>query len=149
MIHVTRSYRPEIVLFGHDQALEASFLLEAGKSILVKATAGDRVTVSKFAVGQPDQKRVVGTKVDEVIRAIVVLGGTYPDVVQALQQAKSCHALSGRFEVDALPDNDRSYRPHADLADEPVGPAKKAEERIVVANPLPDLFSTKKRKFLR
>ncbi|HTM56019.1 MAG TPA: flagellar basal body P-ring protein FlgI [Pirellulales bacterium] len=149
MIHVTRSYRPEIVLFGHDQALEAPFLLEAGKSILVKATAGDRVTVSKFAVGQPDQKRVVGTKVDEVIRAIVVLGGTYPDVVQALQQAKSCHALSGRFEVDALPDNDRSYRPHADLADEPVGPAKKAEERIVVANPLPDLFSTKKRKFLR
>ena len=38
-------------------------------------------------MGQPDQKRLVGTKVDEVIRAIVELGGTYPDAVQALQQA--------------------------------------------------------------
>ena len=39
MIHVTRSFRPEIVLFGHDQRLDAPFVLEAGKSILVKATA--------------------------------------------------------------------------------------------------------------
>ena len=49
-------------------------------------------------------------KVDDVIRAIVELGGTYPDVVQALQQAKSSHALASRFEVDALPDGDRAYR---------------------------------------
>jgi len=90
-----------------------------------------------------------GLENQRAVRAIVELGGTYPDVVQALQQAKSCHALSGRFEVDALPDNDRSYRPHSELADEPAGAAKKADERIVVANPLPDLFSTKKRKFLR
>ncbi len=90
MIHVTRSFRPEVVVFGHEQTLEAPFVLEAGKSILVKATSGDKVTVSKFVVGQPDQKRVVTTKVDEIIRAIVELGGTYPDVVQALQQAKTC-----------------------------------------------------------
>ena len=110
MIHVTRSFRPEVVLFGHEQRLETPLVLEAGKSILVKADAGDKVTVSRFVVGQPDQKRVVSTKVDEVIRAIVELGGTYPDVVQALQQAKTSHALASRFEVDALPDGDRAYR---------------------------------------
>ena len=66
MIHVTRSFRPEVVLFGHEQTLEAPFVLEAGKSILVKATGGDKVTVSKFVVGQPDQKRVVSTKVDDI-----------------------------------------------------------------------------------
>lgn len=145
MIHVTRSYRPEIVMFSDDQRLQAPFVLEAGKSILVKA-AGDKVTVSKFMVGQPDQKRVVSTKVDEVIRAVVELGGTYPDVVQALQQAKSCHALEGRFEVDALPDGDRAYRHKEDLVD---GENERPTQQYEVASPLPDLFFSKKRKTTR
>jgi hypothetical protein len=142
MIHVTRSLRPEVVLFGHDQHLDPPFVLEAGKSILVKG-AGDKATISKFAVGQPDQKRVVGLKVDEIVRAIVELGGTYPDVVQALQQAKTSHALAGRFEVDAVPDGDRTYRHKQDgLADGDDG----LNEHLEVASPLPDLFSSKRRK---
>ena len=40
---------------------------------------------------------------------IVAVGGTYPDVVQALQEAKAGGALEGRFEVDALPDATRAY----------------------------------------
>jgi hypothetical protein len=39
----------------------------------------------------------------------VELGGTYPDVVQALQEAKTTGCLEGRFEVDALPEAGRSY----------------------------------------
>ncbi len=120
-------------------------MLEAGKSIMIKA-AGDKVTVSKFVVGQPDQKRVVSDKVDEVIRAIVELGGTYPDVVQALQQAKTCHALAGRFEVDALPDGDRAYRHKEELAD---GETERPTQQYEVASPLPDLFFSKKRKAIR
>ena len=53
---------------------------------------------------------MVSSQVDDVIRAIVELGGTYPDVVQALEQAKTSQALGSRFEVDALPDGDRAYR---------------------------------------
>ncbi|MEX0675563.1 MAG: flagellar basal body P-ring protein FlgI [Pirellulales bacterium] len=147
MIHVTRSYRPEVVIFGHEQTLSTPFVLEAGKSILVKGTAPDKVTVSKFAVGQPDQKRVVSAKVDAMIRAIVELGGTYPDVVQALQLAKSNRALAGRFEVDALPDGDRAYRHKDTLAEEP--DAGDDEGRVVVANPLPDLFFSRKPKEAR
>jgi flagellar basal body P-ring protein FlgI len=149
MVHVTRSFRPEVVLFGHEQRLQPPFLLEAGKSILVKGTDGDKVTVSKFAVGQPDQKRTVSTKIDEIIRAVVELGGSYPDVVQALQQAKTSHALVGRFEVDALPDGGREYRAKDEsLAVELAGEAQ-GQDRIV-ANPLPELFSSsKKRKSLR
>jgi hypothetical protein len=147
MIHVTRSYRPEVVVFGHEQTLVAPFVLEAGKSILVKGVAG-KVTVSRFAVGQPDQKRVVSTKVDEVVRAVVELGGTYPDVVQALQNAKASGALAARFEVDALPEEDRAYR-HKETPIADAGEPPAAGERILVANPLPDLFSGRKRKSVR
>jgi hypothetical protein len=135
MVHVTRTFRPEIVLFGEDQILQTPVLLDAGKSIIVKSDEDGQIVVSKFAVGQTDQKRVVSTRVDEVIRAIVELDGSYPDVVQALQQAKTSHALSSRLEVDAIPDSDRVY----EREEGEVIPASHVE----VGNPVPDLFNKK------
>ena len=146
LIHVTRTFRPEVVIFGHDQHFKTPLVLDAGKSIMINAAAGsDKVIVSKFAVGEPDQKRIVSTKIDEVIRAIVELGGTYPDVVQALQQAKACQALPGRFEVDAIPNNNRAFvRKEVDATEEDPSsdPAMESSEseRIEVANPLPEIF---------
>lgn len=132
MIHVTRSLRPEIVVFGRDQQLETPFILEAGQSILVKGGDRENVVISKFAVNQPDQKRTVTSKVDDIIRGIVELGGTYPDVVQALQQAKTSHVLPGRFEVDALPDGDREYHRKDD--------GDGSRSQVEVASPPPELF---------
>lgn len=94
MIHVTRSYRPEIVLFGDEQHFQLPMVLDAGKHILVNGLSGSGVTVSRFKPNEATEKRVVSTSVDEVIRAIVELGGAYPDVVQALQQAKNDLALT-------------------------------------------------------
>ncbi len=143
MIHVTRSLRPEIVLFGYDQRFVTPLVIEAGKDILVNGDESGKVTVSKFAVGQPDQKRLVSDKVDEVIRAIVELGGTYPDVVLALQQAKASQSLSGRFEVDAIPDTGRTYR-QKDASGNDEADESQSGDRIEVANPLPELFSGRK-----
>lgn len=109
MIHVTRNRRPEIVLFGRGQRFRTPLAVNAGNQIMVTGSGPDEISVSKFAVGKPDQKRLVSTEVDEVIRAIVELGGTYPDVVQALQEAKAGGALPSRFEVDALPKAGRPY----------------------------------------
>jgi flagellar basal body P-ring protein FlgI len=142
MIHVTRSYRPEIVVFSHEQRLRTPFVLEAGKSILIKGE-GDKVTLSRFAVNDADQKRLVSTKVDDIIRAIVDLGGTYPDVVQALQQAKASQALAGRFEVDALPDGNRAYRNRESHEDDELQPPLGSVE---VASPLPELFFSRRKK---
>lgn len=103
MIHLTRSRRPEIVLFGQGQRLATPVVLEAGNRIMVVGNEPGKVSVSRFAVDELDQKRVVSDQLDEVIRAIVELGGTYPDVVQALQQAKQKGVLASRLEVDALP----------------------------------------------
>ncbi len=107
MIHVTSSHRPEIVLFGKDHQLHLPLVLDAGPQILVNGLSGAKIKVSRF--GKTTQQRVVSTDVDAVIRAIVELGGTYPDVVQMLQQANESGALTSRFRVNALPEGGREF----------------------------------------
>jgi flagellar basal body P-ring protein FlgI len=109
MVHVTRNRRAEVVLFGKHQRFRTPFSVNAGNRIMVTSSGGEEVSVACFAPNEPDQKRTVSPLVDEVLRAIVELGGTYPDVVQALQEAKAAGALDGRFEVDALPEAGRTY----------------------------------------
>jgi flagellar basal body P-ring protein FlgI len=137
MVHVTRSRLAELVLFGRDQRLSTPLAVNAGTAIMVTSTGGDEISVSKFAVREGDQKRIVSTRTDDVIRAIVELGGTYPDVVQALQEAKISGAMTARFEVDALPQPGRSYERLA----EGDAPASEEHGDAVPASPMPDLFS--------
>ena len=114
MVHVTNSHRPEIVLFGTDQKILTPCLLEAGPRIHINSQGGDEISISRFGGGQLDQKRIVKNRLDDVIRAIVELDGTYPDVVQMLQDAKANNLLLSRFEVDALPEAGRTYYRTAD-----------------------------------
>lgn len=145
MVHVTRSYRPEVVLFGKDQRFLLPLVLDAGNNILVNGLSGGQITVSHFAAGEEPKQRVVSTDVDEVIRAVVELGGTYPDVVQALQQAKADGALASRFEVDALPQSGRPYdrgpTPAASDDHQTPTPLDDKNEAIEIASPRPDLFT--------
>jgi len=144
MIHVTRSRRPEVVLFGHQQRLLTPLAVNAGNQIMVTSAGGEELTISRFAVGKADQKRIVSNRVDDVIRAIVELGGTYPDVVQAVQEAKAAGALESRFEVDALPEAGRTYERLA--ADEgPKGSSQDNGRAIgdAIESPVPDLYSSR------
>jgi flagellar basal body P-ring protein FlgI len=144
MVHVTQSHLPEIVLFGKDQQFHMPLMLDAGKAILVNGLNGDKITVSRFAAGAEPKQQVISARVDDVIRAIVALGGTYPDVVQALQQAKMDGALPSRFEVDALPQPGRQYDHVAENSstdgDKPADTADSPDKNIEVATPLPELF---------
>ncbi|HEY4234956.1 MAG TPA: flagellar basal body P-ring protein FlgI [Lacipirellulaceae bacterium] len=144
MVHVTRSYRPEIVMFGKDQRFELPLVLDAGNNILVNGQSGDKITVSKFSPGAEPQQKVVSSSVVDVIRAIVDLGGTYPDVVQALQQAKKDGSLTSRFAVDALPQSGRQYdhdvHEHAERhTDDPAADSQDAP--VDVSTPMPNLFT--------
>ncbi|HEX3997892.1 MAG TPA: flagellar basal body P-ring protein FlgI [Pirellulales bacterium] len=142
MVHVTRSFRAEVVTFGPDQYLQLPLSVDAGRSIVINGSNGQdgpadgsHITVSRFETGKPDQKRVVSCRLDDVIRAIVELDGTYPDVVQFLQQAKACGALTCRFEVDALPNPSRLYdRAKTDNAGS-------SGDGYQVATPVPNLFA--------
>ena len=112
---------------------------------MVTSSGGNEIFVSKYSVRDGDQKRTISTQIDEVIRAIVELGGAYPDVVQALQEAKSSGVLASRFEVDALPTAGRIYdRLAEDEVDiEENGDANGAERDIQAApaRPAPELFA--------
>lgn len=144
MVHVTRSFRPEIVLFGKDQHFQLPLVLDAGKNILVNGLGGGEITVSRFVADAQPEQRVVSSSVDEVIRAVVELGGTYPDVVQALQQATEEHALASRFRVDALPEAGRPFdrRAHRSRPDHdaPAATYTGEDSPLDVSTPLPDLY---------
>jgi flagellar basal body P-ring protein FlgI len=135
LVHVTRSVRPEVVLFGQDQYLQTPFTLEAGKSTVVKATTPDRVVISRFALGEPDRELVTSSRVEDVIRAVIEAGGHYPDVVQLLHAARLQGALAGRFEVEAIPQAGRNY-------DRPPDGDKQDADRsgFEVLGSLPNLF---------
>jgi hypothetical protein len=137
MIHATRSRRPEIVLFGQNQRFLTPLAVNAGNQVMVTSRGRGEITVSKFSVDEADQKRVVSTEVDEVIRAIVELGGTYPDVVQALQEAEAARALPSRFAVDALPTAGRAYDRVAEHDDEQDESGRSGR---LAGNPLPELL---------
>ena len=103
MVHVARSRRAELILFGSEERIRTPVILDAGKYIQVNGSDNGRVEVVKILPGKPEQRREVTAVVDDVIRAIVEVGGSYSDVVQALTQAKANGSLECRLEVDALP----------------------------------------------
>ncbi len=139
MVHLTHSFRPEVVLFGEGQKFELPIALEAGNSVIVKSQEDGQIRVSRFAAGERDQHQTVKNSLDEIIRAIAEVGGDYPDVVQALQQARTSGALVSRFEVDAIPERGRVYDRNRKLAKADQKPssateksdAKPAEDTII------------------
>jgi hypothetical protein len=103
LVHVTRSLRPEVVFFGTTHRIADGLRAEAGSSIVV-VVEGDVAVVSRFVPGQSDQQAEVPATADAVVRAIIELGGTYPDAVQFLQQASASRGLASRLAFDALAD---------------------------------------------
>ncbi len=145
MVHCTRSYRPELVLFGKDQAFRPPLLAEAGNQIMVRDLPNGQISVSRFDPDRPEQRREVPPQVDAVVRAVVELGGTYPDVVQLLQEAREGGALPSRLAINALPDTGRTYqRPDADAAVATDEEESAPEPSFRVASPLPSLFAAPK-----
>ncbi len=111
MIHVTRSYRAEVVIFGQGTRFSTPLAVEGANNIVVRSASPDEIVISKFAVNQPPQQRTVSARVDEVINALSDVGATYPDVLEILQAAVGQGALpASMFRVDALPSDGRASR---------------------------------------
>jgi len=110
MIHLTHRQKSEIVLFGRNQQFSTPLALTAGPHILVNSPAGsDNVIVSRYRVGEPDQRKEVSKKISEVLRAAAELGASYPDLAQMLMQAEKQQNLPGQIGIDKLPEAGRYY----------------------------------------
>ena len=143
LIHLTTWRKSEIVLFGAHQQFKTPMTVRAGNYILLTAPAGsDTITVSRFEVGKEDQKKIVSTKVADVVTALVDVGASYPDIAQMLIQAQRQHNTPGHIEIDALPSAGRFYyRPGTGETD-----STKSETRIGSPLMIPNLFDIGKNR---
>ncbi len=119
LIHVLRSERPEIVMFGSDHPVKLPFVIYAGNQIVVKGGVTGGVVVTKIVAGEENQTTKCPADLDAIIRSVVDLGASYPDVVQAIAQAKSKDLLLARLEFDALPAANRTYQRSSDASKAP------------------------------
>jgi hypothetical protein len=102
LVHATRSNRPEIVFFGADHRVARGLRAEAGRAIVV-VVDGPRASVARFAPGESDRQTEVAPDAPSIVRAIIDLGGGYPDAIQFLQQAAAGRFLRSRLAFDAVP----------------------------------------------
>lgn len=110
MVHLTLRKKAEIVLFGADQRFKTPLMLRAGRHILVTAAPRtNKVTVSRFQAGKADQRKVVSTRIADVIRTVAEFGASYPEVAQMLSDADRSRSLPGNIAIDALPEAGRVY----------------------------------------
>ena len=136
MIHISKAQRPEIVVFGPDQPIVPPAFLFAGKDIMIKGLADGRLKLTRFDV--PEDANSVGyceANINELIRAVVEMGGSYSDVIEMLQEARKGGYLTGKLVVNALARPNREY--HSDDRDA----AEEEESSVRPANPVPELFS--------
>lgn len=110
VVHLTKSQKSEITLFGADQEFVLPLVARAGSRIMVVGKPGDRsIRVSKFAPGEEDETRTVTPMIADVVRAAAELGASYPDLVGLILEAEKQGNLPGSIAIDALPKGGRAY----------------------------------------
>jgi flagellar basal body P-ring protein FlgI len=144
LVHLTRHRKAEIVLFGANQRFSTPLAIRAGRSILITASPqSDHVIVSRFNAGK---RKIVSTRVADVIRTAAEFGATYPEVAAMLNQAHQQKHLPGLLEIDALPEAGRVYYRNRKPNSLDPTTEKKRKTRIGQSSMAPNLFSTGKPK---
>ena len=111
LIHVSRSRRREIVLFGEGQRLLPPAVLGGVGPILVNAGLDDdQIEISRIELaGSTPQVLRTSTDLVEVVRCLSALGATYPQVVSILEGASAQANLDAALKVDAGSGDLESY----------------------------------------
>jgi hypothetical protein len=124
LVHISTNHRAEIVVFGEEPVLRPPFAFHTADFTITAAAEDEYCTVSRYPAGGAVEKRQCKSlRVAEVLRVMAELGGTYPEVVEMLDQASRCQCLSCRLKFDALPlatsvfDLDKAGKGQLDLLD--------------------------------
>lgn len=103
LIHLASTKRAEVVLFGDTPALVAPFSLLSGEFTLTAQEGDDHCTVSRISLKHGSHRRQCSLRLEDVLRTLSALGGSYSDVVEVVRQAHRCQSVSSPVAVDALP----------------------------------------------
>ena len=106
LVHVSRTRRCEIVVFGRQQKLLTPVVLGTGPISLNAADNDEKIEISKIVpsqYGDADTKITSTLELPEVLRRLANLGAGYPDVVSVLETAQRQKNLPGELVVDAVP----------------------------------------------
>ena len=109
LIHVSRSRRAEVVIFGSQQKLLPPLVLGAGPIQFNAADNDDKVELSKIVIGDSDTKLTTSLGLADVVRQAANIGATYPEIVGVLEEAHRQKNLPGLLVVDAVPASSTEY----------------------------------------
>ena len=109
MVHVSRTEKPEIVVFGNAQPLATPLMILVGKSIVVRDSGHNQLRVTRYIPGKEDQTQICSATVNDLVRSLVALGASYPDIVTVLQSANSQGVMESRLVFDAIATVGRTY----------------------------------------
>lgn len=138
MIHLARTRRPEIVLFGIDQRVSAETIyVQTGMTI--KAIDDHRLQIIRYLSREGDRKVECSSRVEDLIRTVVGLGGDYQTIMEMLRTLSDSGYLESRIAIDALPKQGKNRpRMSDDVAENGAAPDEQSSRFI--AGPLPTLF---------
>ena len=112
LVHVSRTRRCEIVVFGRQQKLLTPVVLGTGPISLNAADNDEKLEISKIVpsrFGDADTKITSTLELAEVLRRLANLGAGYPEIVSVLETAQRQKNLAGELVVDAVPIASSSY----------------------------------------
>jgi flagellar basal body P-ring protein FlgI len=112
LVHVSRTRRCEIVVFGRTQKLLTPVVLGTGPISLNAADNDEKVEISKIVPSQysdADTKLTCTLDLPEVVRRLANMGAGYPEVVSILETANRQKNLPGKLVVDAVPSANSNY----------------------------------------
>ena len=132
VVHISRTRRSEVVVFGRTQKLQTPIVLGSGAILLNAADKDDEIEISKIVpskFGDSDVKLRTSLELGEVIRRVANLGATYPEIVAILEAADRQKNLPGTLVVDAVPSSNADYLAAAILGKAPASKADPAVKR--------------------
>jgi flagellar basal body P-ring protein FlgI len=112
LVHVSRTRRAEIVIFGRQQRLLPPVVLGTGAILLNADVNDEKIEMSKIVAspyGNADSKVTTSLELAEVVRQAANLGASYPEIVTILEDANRRRNLAGQLVIDAVPSSNSVY----------------------------------------
>jgi len=102
MVHLSRSKRPEITLFGKDHQLTNDFIF-VQNGLTIRADGKGNLLLIRYLPDQQEDRRVCSTNLSDAIRQLAALNCSYTEMVELLQEAKRNNQLTSRLAINAVP----------------------------------------------